>query len=133
MHQQILERSQQHILTAFPQVIAIYVFGSFDTQYETTDSDVDLAVLANEPLDQVELWRLAQDIAIDIRRNVEIIDLKEASTVFRFQVITTGKRFYCSDPKKCDATENVYLSMYLRFNEERSEIIKDKWGIPASS
>ena len=123
---EIFEKSIQAILKVFPHIYAIYVFGSFGTQYETAQSDLDLAVLSSETLDTVQLWQLAQEVAREIRRDVEIVDLKEASTVFKFQVLTTGKRIYCQDEKKCDCIENVYLSMYLRLNEERAGIIEDK-------
>ena len=126
MQRTIVTQCVQLLLEAFPDLLAIYVFGSFGTKYETAESYLDIAILPLRLLNEVELWRLAQDLAEKIRRDVEVIDLLRASTVFRFQVITTSTRVYCSDPKQCDAIENTYLSMYLRLNEERAEIIQDK-------
>lgn len=125
-HTRILECARGKILEALHEVSAIYVFGSFGTAYETTYSDLDLAVLSTETLDPVDLWHLSQEIAMEIGRDVEIIDMQKASTVFRFQVITTGLRIYCGDIKYCDALETSYLSMYLKLNEERADILGDK-------
>lgn len=125
---QILQSCRQQILNHFPETLAIYVFGSFGEQYETSQSDVDLALLTFQNIDTVELWRFAQSIAIGINRDVDLIDLRNASSVFKFQVVTTGKRIYCKDEKQCDAIENVYISRYIHFNEERADIIKSITG-----
>lgn len=127
-HSQILEYAKQQILNRASSVLAIYVFGSFGNPYETTSSDLDLAILSTTSLDSVELWTISQNIAIEIDRDVDLIDLQKASTVFRFQVITTGTRIYCKDEKKCDVQENFYISRYLHLNEERAEILQSFTG-----
>lgn len=119
-HQEILEIAQAKIVGSIPDVLAIYVFGSFGTKYERKESDVDLAILPVQPIDSVALWNLAQEIAIEIDKDVDLIDLKNASTIFRHQVISTGTRVYCKDAAACAFTENYYASMYLRFKEARA-------------
>ena len=121
----LLQACERHLIGKFPDLLAIYLFGSYSTPYETKESDIDLALITTKPLDSVILWNTAQQIAIEMNRDVDLIDLKEASTVFRYQVLTTGMRMYCTDPKECDAIENSYLSMYLRFQEERHDIIEN--------
>lgn len=118
-HEHLLGRIKQKILEVYPDSIAIYVFGSFGTKYERKDSDVDIAILPNASIDSVKLWYFAQEIATEIDRDVDLIDLLEASTVFRYLIITTGKRIYCSDQNECGRIESVYRSMYLRFKEDR--------------
>ncbi len=125
-HDQIIGLAITKIRESMDDILAVYVFGSFGTEYQTKESDLDLAIISGKGVDSVSLWHLAQSIASDINLNVEIVDLQRASTVFRYQVITTGKRVYCCDEPKCDALENVYASMYLRLNEERKGIIQDK-------
>ena len=125
-HLERLEVITKQLLVTFPRLLAIYVFGSFGTQYENFASDIDIAVLSSKQIDKVKLWRTSQEIASQLNRDVELIDLDAASSVFRYQVVMTATRIYCSDVKLCDAIENRYMSMYLRFNEERAQIIQDK-------
>lgn len=119
-HTQLLEMAKEELLRAFPNLLALYVFGTFATKYERKDSDIDLAILGQSPIDVIVLWNLAQQIASHVNKDVDLIDLATSSTIFRYQIITSGTRFYCSDIKQCDVIENDYMSMYLRFKEERA-------------
>jgi predicted nucleotidyltransferase len=119
-HEKMLNNAKTKIVAAMPDVLAIYVFGSFGNKYERNDSDLDLAILPKNVTDSVVLWNLAQEIAIDINKDVDLIDLLEASTIFRYQIISTGFRFYCNDITQSDFIENCYTSMYLRFKEARA-------------
>lgn len=119
-HVHILDVARAKIVAAIPHLIAVYVFGSFGTKYERKDSDVDLAVLAADPIDSVTLWNLAQEIASTIDRDVDLIDLKNASTVFRHVILSSGTRFYTKDVTRSDFFENSSSSMYLRFKDDRA-------------
>ena len=112
---------------ALPGLLAVYHFGSTrdGAPAAGADADIDLAVLAPEPLDAVRLWDLAQRLAAEVGRDVALIDLRGASTVFRHEILTTGERVWCADPVACDRFETAMISMYLRFNEERAEIMAD--------
>ena len=121
----ILQVVIHEIKKAVPNLIALYRFGSFATDYQTTGSDLDMAFLADKPLDNVIRWNLAQKIASLINRDVDLIDLFEASVVMRFQIIGYGTRIYCQEPSLCDNFECLVYSMYQRLHEERKDIIKD--------
>lgn len=108
-----------------PKVIAIYSFGSSGTPYERKDSDVDLAVLSQSPVDSAYLWEVAQKIAKVIGKNVDLIDLLQASTVMRSQVISATKRLYCCDCQACESFEDYVYASYARLNEERQGILAD--------
>lgn len=109
----------------FPGLVAVYRFGSFGTDYERPDSDLDLAVYAGAPLPVVGLWGAAQELAAVVGRDVDIVDLATASTVMRSQVIHGGERIYCADGPACETFENYVYSSYARLNEERREILQD--------
>ncbi len=119
-HEHILNVAKEKILMAFPDVLAIYIFGSFGTKYEKKDSDLDVAILPTKGVDTIVLWNLAQEIAIKINKDVDLIDLTSASTVFRHQIISSGTRIYCHDETQCAFIENCFTSMYLRFKEDRA-------------
>ena len=127
-HQKILDIAIDTIRKAYPDVIAIYVFGSFATAFENRESDVDLAFLRAKESDNVATWELAQEIARIIDRDVELIDLQKASTVFRYQIFATGTCVFCQHDVEHARFENLVISMYLRFQEERKEILNYYMG-----
>lgn len=108
-----------------PDVQAIYVFGSSGTVYENKESDLDLAMLSPEKMTSTDRWQLAEEIAYLIHRDVDLIDLREASTVLRFQIISSGQRVYCQNPYECDLFETFVYSAYVRFNDERRDLLND--------
>jgi hypothetical protein len=65
----------------------------------------------------------AQELAEKINIDVDLIDLKKASTVFQGQIVSTGKAIYCLDDKKRMDYEMKTLKMYAKLNEERQFII----------
>jgi uncharacterized protein len=108
-----------------PDLQAIYQFGSFGTPLERPDSDIDLAVLAERPLEPVALWSLAQKLSAELHRDVDLLDLRSVSTVMRIQIVGYGERIYCTDKLTCDLYEVMAYSSYARLNEERKEILED--------
>ncbi len=127
-HQKILDTALDTICKAYPDVIAVYVFGSFATAFENRESDVDLAFLRAKESNNVETWELAQEIARMIDRDVELIDMQKASTVFRYQIFASGTCIFCQNDVELARFENLAISMYLRFQEERKEILKSYLG-----
>lgn len=106
-----------------PGVIAIYVFGSTGSKFERPESDIDLAVLCATKMATTERFFLQEKIAQLLHRDVDLVDLLQASTVFRFQIVSTGKLIFCQNKYVCDVFEMFVYSSYLRFNDERREIL----------
>ena len=122
--------AQEHALvekihSEIPDVLAVYLFGSAATGELRPDSDIDLAVLCTTPLPATRLWSLAQSLAVSARRDVDLIDLRSASTVMRAQVVSTGKRLFCANETVCSEFEDRVYSDYARLNEERRHILDD--------
>jgi predicted nucleotidyltransferase len=113
------------ILQVMPEVWAIYRFGSAGTPFERSDSDIDLAILASERVDNLARWALAQDLAQRLRRDVDLVDLQSASTVLRHQVLHHGQRIYCADRFAAEEFASRALSDYVRLNEARRDILQD--------
>ena len=68
---------------------------------------------------------LAQQLAEKLNRDVDLIDLKQAFTVFKTEIIATGKVIYCQDELQRMKFEMLTYKMYVKLNEER-QIILDK-------
>ncbi|NRD81006.1 nucleotidyltransferase domain-containing protein [Bacillus sp. BRMEA1] len=121
-----LEQIIVEILNKQVSPFLIYLFGSTATGNLHKDSDVDVAFQSNDKiLDKYELFMIAQEIASKLNRDVDLIDLRLASTVFQAQVVHTGKVIYCSDHLKKAEYELKTLKMYTKLNEERSHILKN--------
>ena len=106
-------------------VQGIYLYGSRAKAHEKNGSDVDLAVLAKGSLSETARWELAQLLASVAKCDVDLIDLRQVSTVLQFQVISTGKQIDRIDQKVCEDFENYVYVSYARLNEERRGILKD--------
>ncbi len=113
------------IHAAVPGVLAIYRFGTWGTRNERAQSDIDLAILASEPLAATTRWQLAQHLAGIAKRDVDLVDLRKASTVMAAQIIAKGVRLCCSDENACAQFEDFVYASYARLNEERRAILND--------
>ncbi|HHB90095.1 MAG TPA: nucleotidyltransferase domain-containing protein [Anaerolineae bacterium] len=122
---QIIDLVVQH----YPDVQAIYLFGTYATSDERPDSDVDIALLL--PPEQAReagslaLSDLHLDLARALGREVDLINLRLAPTVLRKEVIMADRRIYCANAYAADEFEMLTISYYQKLNEERAEIIED--------
>lgn len=104
------------------QAELIYLFGSYAKGKERPDSDLDLAFLRSKEIDDYQRFLTAQKLASKLNIEVDLIDLKKASTVFKAQIIQ-GKLLYAKDKQQQQEFEMLTLKKYARLNEERKEII----------
>jgi predicted nucleotidyltransferase len=108
---------------AVPDLVAVYRFGSTASGTAGPESDVDLAVLALTRLDANTRFELSSCLASVLRRPVDLVDLRSASTVMAMQVIGAGTVLHESDPAERGRFEDLTFSLYARLNEERRGIL----------
>jgi predicted nucleotidyltransferase len=114
------------LLSDFPDLCAIYLFGSAAEKTRTPESDLDLAILPHErPLDRWALWQTGQKLASLLHLTVDLIDLLRSSAVMRMQVVSKGKLLYQKSETDRECFEDYVYSAYLRLNESRREILQD--------
>jgi len=106
------------------RLLGIYAFGSQVSGQARRDSDLDLAVLLAGKTDPVELWNLAQEIATRIDREVDLVDLRDASTVLQYRVVTTGVRWWARDTQ-VDLFEAFVLNQKTTLDEARAPLLAD--------
>ena len=114
----------EHIRKSVPSLIALYRFGSQAKGTARPESDVDLAVLARDPILSIHRFELAQELATQLHRDVDLVDLRTASTVMRMQVFSTGTCLDAPDEPARHEFEMYAYSDYARLNEERKGILK---------
>ena len=101
----------------------IYLFGSFARGEAREDSDIDLAVYVGEYIGSYELFVLGNELSFDLGKDVQIIDLKSASTVFAAQIVGNGQVLYCRDDFVRANYEIRIFKDYAKLNEERKVIL----------
>ena len=110
---------------AVPGLIAVYLFGSAARGQRRQESDVDVAVLARHPLAPETRWTLQERLADQLHSDVDLVDLRTASTVMRAQVLASDRVLYEADTTVRQRFEMHTLSMYADLNETRAAILKD--------
>lgn len=107
-----------------PGLQAVYLFGSVASGDAGPESDVDLAVLDDSPLDPLALWDLAGEIADLVDRPADLADLRKASTVLQHEVITRGRRLFSRDAAT-DLYETFILSEKTALDERNEGLLRD--------
>jgi len=103
----------------------VYIFGSVAKGIENDKSDIDIAFYSRNSYEPFEIFMLAQSIGKALKREVDLIQLKDSSTVFQKEVVENGILIYEKDPIKREEFEILVFKKYARLNEERMEIIND--------
>ncbi len=101
----------------------IYLFGSFAKGEGREDSDIDLAIYSDENVSGYDTFIIANDLAFEVKRDVQIINLKEASTVFAAQIVGTREVLYCKDKNFMENYNVRIFKDYVKLNEERQGIL----------
>ena len=83
--------ARQHVLAAL-------LFGSFATGRANMQSDLDIAVIPDNPLSANQTMALVRDLAIQFGRPVDVIDLAVQHGPVASEALTRGRLVYCADP-----------------------------------
>jgi predicted nucleotidyltransferase len=104
---------------------AVYLFGSHASNQAMPDSDVDLAVLGKSPYTAADLFNVSSNLAIMLKRNVDLVDLRAVPTDLQAQIVTKGQRHVLTNFEQIESFEDFVYSSYARLNEERKYILAD--------
>lgn len=107
-----------------PALLGIYAFGSQLDGTAGGRSDLDLAVLVAGYADPRQLWEVSAELADLTGLQVDLLDLRAASTVMQHQVITSGEQLWALD-SQAGLYETFILSEKLAFDESRRELLED--------
>lgn len=114
----------QHLQQSIPDLLAIYAFGSRIQGTATAGSDLDLAVLVAGYADPLQLWQLAGDLQDLAGCSVDLLDLRAATTVMQYQVITTGECWWARDVQ-AGLFEAAVLSDKTALDTARAALLED--------
>ncbi len=125
VHDDIIKKVLRH----YPETQAIYLFGSYGTEYERPESDADIALLlppdVSKKTGSLAMSRLSSELQSLLKRDVDLINLRQAPTVLRKEVVADDRRIHTGDERAAEEFEMLTLSLYQKLNEERAGIVKD--------
>ncbi len=90
------------------------LYGSFAKGLEGPDSDVDLAVCKDKPLDPEALLNLADRIRLLVKREVDLVDLRKAHGALLTEILTGGTIILLRD-------SSIYEQLLKRMWYERED------------
>ena len=92
MSNEILQNARDFIVKNINPEFII-VFGSYSSGMTHSHSDIDIAFYCeNDTFTSYEIFMVAQKLADILKIEVDLIDLREASTVFATQIFSNGNR-----------------------------------------
>lgn len=123
--QPVLQRLRDRLADE-PDVVLAIAFGSAAAGTSRTDSDFDLAVLADAPLAtgrRQELVRLVADVT---GRPVDLVDLRAAGVPVLRSVLHEGRRLVCRDRRAYEQLVSRLLADTEDFLPYRERMLKER-------
>ncbi len=117
------------LLATYSTTQAIYLYGTWETEDQRRDSDLDIAVLlppaTARAVDHLAWLRLSAEVAQATRvEYADLVNLRTAPVILRKEIIAANRRIYCADEYAADEFEMLTLSYYQKLNEERRGIVE---------
>ena len=94
---QRIDEQLKEVLTHFPKIVFAILFGSVAAGRQRAESDLDIAVAAEQALTASEKISLINALAVCSGRPVDLIDLKVVSEPLLGQILRHGRRLFGSD------------------------------------
>ena len=117
------------VVEDYPAAQAIYLFGTHGTADEWPDSDVDIALLL--PPDEAKqgghMALSKARVALErlLGKDVDLINLRQVSTVFQKEITMAERRIFCADAYAADEFEMLVLSYYQKLSQERADVLAE--------
>ncbi|MFY7953054.1 MAG: type VII toxin-antitoxin system MntA family adenylyltransferase antitoxin [Armatimonadaceae bacterium] len=110
-----------------PGLRSVHLFGSRATGDWTSASDVDISVLGERPLEPLDLFRIAADLTVFLGAEVDLVDLRNVSTLLKYKIVTEGIRLWALDWRSEDyelAALREKFDWDIQSREHRAEILR---------
>jgi predicted nucleotidyltransferase len=110
-----------------PEVIAVYLFGSYATGQDRHGSDVDLGILLEREA-LVKIWEVTDQYVVGIgrilRRDVHPVVLNTAGESLLAQVFRKGKLLLVNDPAELSRFRMTAFAKIADFGDYRRRVEK---------
>jgi len=128
LNSDVFTQLKQITLRHYPKTEALYLFGSYADKQNHDDSDIDLALLLPAPDSQL-IGSLAMsecrfEFEDMLKITVDLINLRQVSTVFQKEIVSTATRLFTQRPYQAEEFEMLVYSFYQKLNQERADILQ---------
>ncbi len=89
----------RQVLNRHPQILLAVLFGSLAKNTAGVESDLDLAVSADRPLETNDKMQLIEELAYLTGRPVDLVDLSTVGEPLLGQIIVGGRRILGDDTR----------------------------------
>jgi uncharacterized protein len=113
-------------LAADPGLLLAVAFGSASKGRARPDSDIDIAVLAQEPLSIERREQMIRRIAEITGRPVDLVDLRSAGVPMLRTILTDGRTLLCRDQRARERLITTMLADVEDFLPLRQQLLKDR-------
>ena len=120
------------LISHIPDLWAVYLFGSICTDRFNADSDIDIAFIGAQSVDSIKRWDIQEIIAAQLHKDIDLVDMRSATTIMQKQIIETGQRVYCGAQflSRVEHFESKCIWLYIDLMELNAplyaRITKDK-------
>ncbi len=115
-----IEQTITEYFSKQPEVIAVYLFGSYARNRSRLDSDVDLAILFASNIKPELFYNLEmkyfQELSRKIPKNFDVVNLNRAGELLVYEVFRLGFLIYQRDPVKRLEYQARRICGYLDFS-----------------
>ena len=125
-----------------PDIVAVYIFGSFGTEYEYPFSDLDLGIVfTHEKISLRDELKTEAELSLLLKREkVDLVNLNKAPLKLRYRAVAEGELIYEGNfAAHSDFIEHVHkryldyrydLEVYqLEYEKALKEAYADKGGL----
>jgi len=129
-----IEKKLTEFLANEPEIIAVYLYGSFAKSASTPLSDIDIAILTNKEFNNSTLWldyalALEQKISEQIAgEKIEVRILNNAPIIIQGKIITEGKLLISNNDKKIRDFEENAIMHYLDFKVVYDDMLEKSYN-----
>jgi predicted nucleotidyltransferase len=121
-------QSLRKVIELAPAIRVAYLFGSCARGDSGPTSDVDVALLADQPIDLMDLAAIGACMRAVVDRPVDVVDLRSAPPLLCRQVVAEGELLLVRDPllrfdfeqeavRRCEDTRPLRAQQQLLLRE----------------
>lgn len=107
-------------------ILALFIFGSFGTEEENLQSDIDLAILYEDYISLKEELNIETEILkILEREDIDILNLNKAPIDLKMEVVRDGDLIYCRDEIKLSDFKERIFDLYADYEPVLRKFYED--------
>ena len=128
--QQVVNKISSYLMERHEEIMAVYLFGSFNAA--EAFSDIDLAILADSPLDDPLFFEINLETELEkiIKYPVDVRILNKAPLSFCREVIRSGKVIVDRRPNLRADFQGKILNQYSDFRPFRRRYLHEVVNAP---